>query len=179
MPGDQIFTMREVTHMLIDVGFGRKRQARVGAAIAMCEAPGPRKNGNPTANFSLVGDQDLANDKWGYSYGGFQIRSLRSQKGTGGFRDEEKLLDPVFNCQAAKYLHSQSGWTPWSTFTSGMYKAYLQDLYPPPPGTYIVLAGDTLSFIAEQLNTDWTDLARLNGLHDPYRIYIGQQLVIA
>jgi LysM repeat protein len=36
-----------------------------------------------------------------------------------------------------------------------MYKAYRQDIYPPPVGVYEVMAGDSLSSIAEQFSIDW------------------------
>jgi len=65
-------------------------------------------------------------------------------------------------------------------YTSGAYKAYLQDLFPPAPGTYIVLAGDTLSGIAAKVvgGFTWEDLARTNNLHSPYSISIGQSLTL-
>jgi nucleoid-associated protein YgaU len=67
-----------------------------------------------------------------------------------------------------------------TTYASGMYKAYLQDIFPPPPNAYIVLAGDTLSKIAVRFGNQWTwqDLARANGLHDPFTIFIGQTLIL-
>lgn len=171
-----IFTQTEVRGMLHNLGM-TKMNARIGAAITMCEAPAYGTD-MPSADFALIGDQALANDVWGYSYGGFQIRSLRSAKGTGGIRDEERLLEPIFNCQSAKAIHDSVGWKAWSTFTSGQYQAYLPIMFPPPPNTYTVLAGDTLTGIAEKLAIDWTELARLNNLHDPYTIYIGQHLVL-
>ncbi len=126
-----------------------------------------------------MGDKDLANDIWGYSYGGFQIRSLRAEKGTGGWRDEDRLLVPRFNARAARAIKRSSGWGAWSTYSSGMYKAYLQDLYPPPPNTYVVLGGDTLSGIASSFGTfTWEDLARANSIHSPYSIFIGQKLTL-
>jgi hypothetical protein len=153
------------------------KNAKIGSAIAMCEAPAYGAP-TPSADFSLVGDIELANATWGYSYGGFQIRSLREQKGTGLFRDEDLLLDPVFNCMSAQTIHDDGGWKQWSTFVSGQYKAYLQDMFPPPPNTYVVLAGDTISGIAASLGIDWEDLARINNIHSPYTIYIGQYLLL-
>lgn len=172
-----IFTQTQVRQMLVDIGM-TPRNSRIGAAIAMCEAPSFDAE-TPSADFSLVGDIELANDIWGYSYGGFQIRSLRSQTGTGGVRDADQLLRPLFNCRSAKTIHNDVGWKAWSTFTSGQYQAYLQDIYPPPPNTYIVLAGDTLTGIAQRLGMDWEELARLNNLHAPYTIYIGQRLLLS
>lgn len=178
---DKLLRQSEIEFILEDLGM-RPKQARIGAAIALCEAPaGKTPDGEYQANFSAVGDQELANDVWGYSYGGFQIRSLRVQKGTGKIRDEERLLDPVFNCRSAmKIKRSWKGWGAWSTYNSGMYKAYLQDMYPPPINTYVVMGGDTLESIAANYTGDWTweDLARVNNLHWPYTIYIGQHLTL-
>lgn len=171
-----ILTQEQVRSTLADLGMG-KRDARIGSAIALCEAPA-READKPSADFGLIGDIELANEVWGFSYGGFQIRSLRAQKGTGDIRDEDQLLRARFNCRSAKAIHDDTGWKAWSTFTSGQYKAYLQDLYPPPPGTYVVLAGDTITGIAVSLGVDWEELARINNLHSPWTIYIGQVLVL-
>jgi nucleoid-associated protein YgaU len=62
-----------------------------------------------------------------------------------------------------------------------MYKAYLQDLYPPPPNTYIVVYGDTLMNITDSIsNGEWTweELAFANNLTPPFTIYIGQNLFL-
>ncbi len=171
-----ILSQDEVRKILRDLGM-TKKDAKIGSAIAMVEAPAVGVD-TPSADFSLIGDIELANSTWGYSYGGFQIRSLREQKGTGGIRDEDELLKPRFNCKSAKAIHDDTGWKAWSTFKSGQYKAYLQDLYPPPPNTYVVLAGDTVSGIALKLGLEWEELARVNNLHAPYTIYIGQQLLL-
>lgn len=137
------YTQSEVQALLQSVGCNL-RNARIGSAIAVCESPVFGAD-EPTSDFTAVGDQELANDVWGYSYGGFQIRSLRAETGTGGWRDKDRLLVPRFNARAARAIKLGSGWSAWSTFKSGMYKAYLQDLFPPPSGTYQVLAGDSLS----------------------------------
>ncbi len=166
-------TQDEIILLCRKLGF-RPRPAKIASAIALCEAPLYSAE-TPTANFGLIGDQDLADNVWGYSYGGFQIRSLRAQKGTGGLRDEERLLNPAFNTLSALFIKRAFGWNSWSTYKSGMYKAYLQDLFPPECGTYIVLAGDTLSSIATKHNTTVSILSLLNGVAAPYyTIYIGQ-----
>ncbi len=46
----------------------------------------------------------------------------------------------------------------------------------PAPDTYVVKAGDTLGAIAAQLGVSVTDLAQANGITDPARIQVGQQL---
>ena len=53
---------------------------------------------------------------------------------------------------------------------------------PPHPNTkrtfYIVKSGDSLSSIAASHHTTWRKLQRLNHLHNPNRIYVGQKLRI-
>lgn len=173
-----LFTQKQVENLALEAGFS-KDNARIASAIAMCEAP-YMLDGVPHSNFAAVGDQRLATDVWGYSYGGFQVRSLRAQKGTGGLRDEDRLLDPLFNTKSARAIKLQQGWNAWSTYSSGIYKAYLQDQFPPPRGSYVVVSGDTLSGIAAKLGSKftWEELAATNGINSPYTIHIGQILVL-
>lgn len=171
-----LFTQEEVRRLARQAGFSKKG-ARIASAIAMCESAASKDN-KPYADFDLVGDQELADDTWGYSYGGFQIRSLRNQKGTGKIRDEDRLLDPEFNIRSARAIKLSQGWNAWSVYKSGAYKAYLQDLFPPPPNSYVVISGDTLSKIGASKGIDWEDLARWNNIHSPYTIYIGQIILL-
>jgi LysM repeat protein len=46
-------------------------------------------------------------------------------------------------------------------------------------GTYVVRAGDTLNSIAARYGVSPSTLARVNGISNPNRIYIGQRLVIS
>lgn len=73
-----------------------------------------------------VGDVDLEDDKWGPSYGLYQIRSLRAYKGTGMARDAERLVDPAFNTRSM-FVISAGGtdWMPWSMFKNGRYREHL------------------------------------------------------
>lgn len=169
-------TQEEVRVLARRAGFSKKG-ARIASAIAMCEAPAVLHT-TSYSDFDAIGDLDLQTDVWGPSYGGFQIRSLKAQLGTGGIRDAEELDRPLFQAKSALAIKNGSGWNAWSTYRTGMYKAYLQDLYPAAPNTYIVLAGDTLSGIGAKLSIDWPDLARWNALHFPYTIYIGQVILL-
>jgi hypothetical protein len=56
-----------------------------------------------------------------------QIRTLRSQTGTGGDRDITRLLGDPQADLAASYVISDQGkdFSPWSTYKSGAYKRYL------------------------------------------------------
>jgi hypothetical protein len=177
MTDDLLLTQHEVVRAAKDAGFGH-RPARVLSAIAMCEAPVFGAE-TPTADFGLVGDRDLVTDVWGPSIGGFQIRTLKAERGDGTYRDRLWLQGSVeHQCQAARTIYLQRGWTAWSTYTTGMYKAYLQDLYPPPAGTYVVMAGDTLSGIAAKFGVTVEFLAILNGIHDVNSIRIGDVLQV-
>lgn len=174
-----LMNQQQLIDLAQSVGFIR-RNAEIAAAIALCEAPFMVK-GVPHANFSAIGDQHLANEKWGFSYGAWQIRSLRADAGTGRTRDAERLHLPVFNATSARRIKLDAGsFKPWSTFNSGMYKAYLQEIFPPPPNTYVVVAGDTLGKIALKLGNKftWQDLAETNGITSPYTIQIGQNLTL-
>lgn len=171
---DLLFTQDEVFDLCRDAGW-LPYPAKIASAIAMCESA-TFVDGKPMADFSKIGDQDLANAKWGNSIGGFQIRSLRAQKGTGKWRDEDRLLRPWWNARSARHIKNTQGWTAWSVYNSGQYRAYLQDLFPPPRNTYVVTYGDTLSGIGQRLGIEWQELARVNNLHHPYALQIGQIL---
>jgi LysM repeat protein/uncharacterized protein YvpB len=49
---------------------------------------------------------------------------------------------------------------------------------PTVAGDYTVQRGETLSAIAQRFGMSWTDLAALNGIGYPYRVYAGQQILI-
>lgn len=168
-----LFLQTEVEQMCVRAGFSAAN-ARIASAIAMVEAPVFIKPGY--CDSSLVGDQELANDVFGYSYGFFQIRSVRAQTGTGQLRDADQLSDANFNCKSACIIFTQQGFDAWSTYSSGQYKAYMQKEFPPAPGTYKVLAGDSLTRIGLKTGVAWEELARLNNLHSPYLIFIGQTI---
>jgi nucleoid-associated protein YgaU len=174
-----LFTQKQVEDLMVSVGCWRST-ARIMSAIAMCEAP-VMINGVSYSNFDAVGDQELANEKWGFSYGGFQVRSLHAQTGTGKTRDALRLDETRFNATSARRIKMDQGYTAWSTYTGGQYKAYLQKEFPAAPGTYVVVGGDTLSRIAQKASGGkwtWQDLALANGIVLPYTIYIGQTLVL-
>ncbi|MDP9313838.1 MAG: LysM peptidoglycan-binding domain-containing protein [Chloroflexota bacterium] len=49
---------------------------------------------------------------------------------------------------------------------------------PTPAGLYIVRPGDTLSKIADAFETTVDEIIAINGIADPNRIEVGQQLII-
>lgn len=77
-------------------------------------------------NPNAIGDVSLEDATWGPSVGLWQVRSVKSQTGTGGTRDVNKLTEPTFN---ARSMFSISGggasWAAWSTYTSGAYRRFL------------------------------------------------------
>lgn len=90
---------------------------RIAVAIG-----GPESGWNPTA----VGDEDLEDSTWGPSVGIWQIRSLRDQTNTGQARDVTRLKDPAFNARAMYEISGGgSNWRPWTGYTSGAYRQYL------------------------------------------------------
>lgn len=92
--------------------------AKTASAIAMAESMG----GNPNA----MGDLSLEDRKWGASEGLWQIRSLKSQNGTGATRDPSRLLDPAFNAKSMAQISSGgTDWTAWSTYNHGDYKSFM------------------------------------------------------
>ena len=60
------------------------------------------------------------------------------------------------------------------TAIQDMVNAMLVDV--PPVVYYTVQSGDTLGKIAKKYNTTYQELARLNGISNPNRIYVGQKI---
>ena len=92
--------------------------AAIAAAIAMAES-----GGSPSAQ----GDIGLMDSVWDWSAGLWQIRGLRSERGTGALRDSIANQAVAKNATA---MYSISGacsdWTPWSTYNSGAYLQFMQ-----------------------------------------------------
>jgi hypothetical protein len=92
------------------------------AAVVMAAIDMAESGLNPNA----TGDVALQTGTWGPSVGLAQIRSLKSQTGTGGTRDVTTLRDPAAN-MAAAYQISNKGkdFSAWTTYTSGKYRQFL------------------------------------------------------
>jgi hypothetical protein len=91
--------------------------AVLATAIAMGES-----GLNPDA----VGDVGIQTGDWGPSIGLWQVRSLKSQSGTGKSRDATRLKDPIFNAKAMGEISGGGkNWRPWSVYTNGTYKKFL------------------------------------------------------
>src|SRR6478735_259984 len=159
-------------------GFDDKN-AEIAAAIAMTEAL-TFTDGKQYSDFDMVGDLSLQDEKWGPSYGGWQVRSLKAESGTGSHRDGTRLPEPTFNAMAAYWVWKNAGgkFTPWSTFTSGAYLGFMQKaVYNPvptlPPGAYRITGGDTLSVIGSRTGFPWALIAAINHIKSPYTIFPG------
>ena len=92
-------------------------QAVMATAIAM---------GESGLNPGAVGDTSLTDATWGPSIGLWQIRSLKSQTGTGKERDATQLKRPAFNAASMRAISSGgTNWTPWTIYNNGTYKSHL------------------------------------------------------
>ena len=111
LSSSQIYTL------LLQGGFSPDK-ARLMTAIAQAES-----SRNPGA----IGDVALQNGTWGPSVGLFQIRTLKSETGTGSDRDIQRLLNnPAEQVRAAmKISNGGSNLRPWSTYTNGAYLKFL------------------------------------------------------
>ena len=82
--------------------------------------------GESGLNPSAIGDVSLQNGTWGPSVGLAQIRTLKSQTGTGKTRDINKLRDPLQNMLAAYDISSKGkDFTPWTVYKTGKYRQFL------------------------------------------------------
>lgn len=106
-----------------DVADVYRRAGFSGGALVLMTAIGLGESGGDP---DILGDEGLVTSKWGPSIGLSQIRSLWADQGTGRARDPAQLTDPDFNARAAWEISSQgSNFAPWSVFTSGAYRTYL------------------------------------------------------
>lgn len=72
-----------------------------------------------------VGDRDLT-EKGEVSIGLWQINYRPSRDKLGGLRDPDLNLEPAHNAIAAFAISGQGArFTPWSTYTSGAYRSFL------------------------------------------------------
>lgn len=110
-------TAAQIYQSLTDAGF-TGGQAVVMTAISLAESGG---------DDTELGDVGLENNTWGPSYGLFQVRTLRSETGSGGDRDVTWLSTSDANQAAAAYEISNKGnnFAPWTTYTSGAYQQFL------------------------------------------------------
>jgi murein DD-endopeptidase MepM/ murein hydrolase activator NlpD len=106
---------------LYNQGF-RGKSLQTAFAVALAESGGRAK---------AIGDESIANSKYGPSLGIFQIRSLRDPKKfgeSGQWRDGKRLFDPSFNVKAAWNISNQGkNWKAWSAYNNGAFSKFLDD----------------------------------------------------
>lgn len=175
-----IRSQEEVRQHAISLGVPQK-DAKILSAIACAESPAAGHPGFCTidalGDLDKVGESTGFGKTWGPSYSEFQIRTIQEETDRGTYRDIDWLkMSMDHPIRAAWAIAQTTGYESWTTYRTGAYLAYMQDVIPPKPGTYIVMAGDTLSKIGDKLFLDWEDLARLNNMSYPYRLSIGQVL---
>jgi Lysozyme like domain len=109
------YTYAQLEQLWVNAG-GPASAAPVAAAIAEAESGGNPQATNPTDNY---GTQT--------SWGLWQISDGTHSQPVPG------ILDPVTNAQAAVAKYKASGWSPWGTYQSGAYTAFLSNSTPPDP----------------------------------------------
>jgi murein DD-endopeptidase MepM/ murein hydrolase activator NlpD len=105
--------------MLYEGGF-RGDALKTAFAVALAESGG---------RSGAIGDESLADNIWGPSYGVFQIRSLKNWRAYNDpYRDATRLRDPRYNIQAALVKSKQgTNWKPWSAYKNGAFTKFLDD----------------------------------------------------
>lgn len=88
-----------------------------------------------------------------HSIGLWQINQLAHK---GRFGTDAQLMNPGRNAKAAYALYKQSGFVPWSTYTSGAYKSYLKEAQ-----AAIGASGKGKGAAGTKAKTKTTKLARL------------------
>lgn len=158
------------------------KDAKILSAIACAEAPAPKKPGycvtDALGDLHLVGEKTSNGYTWGPSYSEFQIRTIKEHTGNDTFRDLEWLKKDSNNPILAAWsiVQSTGGYNAWTTYRSGAYLAYMQDVIPPKPGTYIVMSGDTFTLIDHKLKLERGTMQKLNPKVKPTSLFIGQVL---
>ncbi|GAA0603987.1 hypothetical protein GCM10010174_20630 [Kutzneria viridogrisea] len=114
-----LLTDQQIAQHAYDAGF-RGDALTTAVAVAIAESHN---------NAHAVGDVSLETAKWGPSVGLWQIRSLNPGHGTAAervLRDEQANADPATNARHAYALSNHGrNFRPWSTYTGGDYRRYL------------------------------------------------------
>ncbi|GAA0235013.1 hypothetical protein GCM10010492_37430 [Saccharothrix mutabilis subsp. mutabilis] len=100
-----------------DAGF-RGEDLTIAVAVALAES-----GGDPRAHNDVPPDD---------SYGLWQINMLGSlgpaRRREFGLESDRELFDPAENAKAANRISGDGrSWTPWSTYTNGAYRRYLDE----------------------------------------------------
>jgi CBS domain containing-hemolysin-like protein len=116
-PPENPFPQGTLKHVIYEAGF-RGEVLETAYGVAMAESSGDSRAHN---------DDETTGDD---SYGLFQINMLGKmgpeRRKLYGLKTNKELFDPLVNAQVAFEL-SQSGkdWSPWTMYTNGMYKQFV------------------------------------------------------
>lgn len=112
-----ILSIDEIVYNLKLAGF-TPEQAHIMQAIAKAESG---------HQINCFGDEALANSKWDSSYGLYQIRGLKAERGKGSCRDLDRLNLNVLEQSRCAYEISGGGtnFRPWTMWLNGGYKKWL------------------------------------------------------
>lgn len=73
-----------------------------------------------------VGDTGLETNYWGPSVGLTQVRTVKSETGTGKTRDISRLTDPLQNMISAYEIsHGGKDFSPWTVYNTGAYRQFM------------------------------------------------------
>jgi hypothetical protein len=75
-------------------------------------------------------------------------------------------------------VYRAQGYTAWTVYRQDKHKAFLPEFYPPEPGKYIVVPGDTFLRIDVKLALPSGTMQRMNPGVEPTQLQIGQKLEI-
>jgi hypothetical protein len=119
-PGGTL-SMKDLVNLAEQVGF-KGDNIPLAAAIAMGES-----RGDPAIDTVKSGtDPDMKKE---YSIGLWQINWLAHKGGAAltqlGVTNPDQLRDPMTNAKAALAISGGSNFSPWTVYTGGTYKAYL------------------------------------------------------
>lgn len=128
-----------------------------------------------------TGDVSLQDSTWGPSLGLWQIRSIKAESGTGSIRDGSQLYDPGYNAHSAYILFKGQGFKPWTTYTNGAYKKFLDAARAAATGAGTTLPADYASPNApaitsnpEELKSVFTNFVGRDPTQDEIAQYTGQ-----
>ena len=109
----------QIAQYAYNAGF-RGDSLNTAVAVALAESHG---------DTGIHGDVNLQTGTWGPSVGLWQIRSLNPGHGTASeqaLRNAQANADPATNAQHAYTISRQgNNFRPWSTYTNGAYRNYL------------------------------------------------------
>lgn len=114
-----------MTRMTASQIYSAARSAGFSAASAViATAVALGESGGDPAD---IGDRALENATWGPSVGLWQVRTLKSDTGTGRTRDIAALTGNVTAQARAAYEISSGGtsWNPWTVYKTGKYQEFM------------------------------------------------------